>query len=166
VTRLVSSYLTSQILSHLQRANSSQHLFCPNKQQTPLCFSQKKKNHFAYLLAESLAHFFSLFVAVSRDDSISGGHINSECCFLFSFSLFFHGIKHSSSFYFSHWSIVGLLEDARLFFVFVFVQKHQKMLEIYQKKKKKISKLHEVCSWPIVGPNFLLKVILKNPSHF
>jgi hypothetical protein len=137
VTRLVSSYLTSQILSHLQRANSSQHLFCPNKQQTPLCFSQKKKNHFAYLLAESLAHFFSLFVAVSRDDSISGGHINSECCFLFSFSLFFHGIKHSSSFYFSHWSIVGLLEDARLFFVFVFVQKHQKMLEIYQKKKKK-----------------------------
>jgi hypothetical protein len=42
------------------------------------------------------------------------------------------------------------------------------MLELCQKKKKKkkISKLHEVCSWPIVGPNFLLEVILKKPSPF
>jgi len=44
------------------------------------------------------------------------------------------------------------------------------MLEVYQKKKKKrkkkIKKLHEVSSWPIVGLNFLLEVMLKNPSLF
>jgi hypothetical protein len=43
---LLDSHITSQILSHLQKANSSQHLFCLIKQQTAntaFSFQKKKK---------------------------------------------------------------------------------------------------------------------------